>query len=518
MRRNHVIVTAIAALTALTALGCEGTASGVPTTDGCQATYPDAAGATLVLHVAASCDSEVPDGSAAQPYQTIGEAIEAATPGTTIVVESETYEENLVIAKENLTILGEVSTDGSELTGIVLQSPDPKASITVQGVAGVVLRGVHIIDPTVAGVWVVGGSATITDSSVSGAMANADGAFGFGVLSTNKAGIVLQNTAITGSEATGILLQNGEGLSSVTDSDVSGNGRGGIRFENMPDGSTIAGNTLNANMEVGIGIFSSVGIVLQNNGVHDTMKGGPKESADGIIVAELISAAGESFGPSEVMMGGDAGKADGHLGNTVTGSGRIGVLMSGDVSGIVLQNEVRENGRAGIWLQSGAGMGSTAGIVLQNNAVVDNHFLGISLAAGTSAEVTGNVVSGTRADVPEGTAVVVGPDLANVTMGDGIGVFAGATAIVIGNTISDNARAGILGDGLNVDTTTISGNSYNDNSTGSIVLQNVAPNALADETDGEVTTMGAGEALGTLKEANDMDGFGMGSEAGIVLQ
>ena len=50
------------------------------------------------------------------------------------------------------------------------------------------------------------------------------------------------------------------------------------------------------------------------------------------------------------------------------------------------------------------------------------------------------------------------------------------------------------------------------------MLQNVAPNALADEADGEVTTMGAGEALGTLKEANDMDGFGMGSEVGIVLQ
>jgi serine/threonine protein kinase len=79
-------------------------------------------------------------------------------------------------------------------------------------------------------------------------------------------------------------------------------------------------------------------------------------------------------------------------------------------------------------------------------------------------------------------------------------------------------RRSAPGDGLNVDTTTISGNSYDDNSTGSIVLQNVAPNALADEADGEVTTMGAGEALGTLKEANDMDGFGMGSEVGIVLQ
>ena len=287
----------------------------------------------------------------------------------------------------------------------------------------------------------------------------------------------------------------------------------------MPSDTALTGNSLNGNLELGIGVFSSAGIILQNNGVHDTQFGGPAQSADGIIVSELKGADGLSFGPSEVVMGGDAGKADGHLGNTVTGSARVGVLLSGQVSGIILQNEASGNGRAGIWLQSDAGTDEASpGIILQDNSIMDNHFLGISIGAGAEATVENNIVAGTREDVPPGGVPVIGADLTSITMGDGIGVFAGATAHVVGNMISGNTRAGILGDGLDVGTTTISDNTYDENSTGSIILQNVAPDSFAGSTNGEVTTLGEGDQLETLKEANNPAGFGVGDQVGIILQ
>ena len=486
----------------------------------CDARFPEAPeGSGSLVYVAPSCPSEAPEGSIEAPFVTISAALEAASPGDTLLVESATYTENLVLSKDDISIIGEVRTDDAQQVGIILQSPDPSASVFSPGARGIILQSVHISDPTLAGVWLAGGSATIKDASVSGAKADAEGKYGFGVLTTNKAGIILQQTAITGSESTGVLLQDGEGASAVTDCQVSANGRGGIRLENMPTDTALIGNSLNDNLELGIGVFSSVGIILQNNGVHDTQIGGPTQSADGIIIAELKGADGSSFGASDVVMGGDPGKADGHLGNTVTGSRRVGIMLSGDVAGIILQNEASVNHRAGIWLQSDAGTNeASAGIILQDNSVNDNHFLGIAIGAGAEATVENNLITGTREKSADNGVVVIGPDGASEKMGDGIGVFAGSSADIVGNIISENARAGILGDAMNVDTTTISGNSYDANSTGSIILQNVAPNSFAGATNGEVTTLGAGEQLDTVKEANDPNGFGLNDAVGIILQ
>ena len=490
------------------------------TAEACEASFAAAPeGAQGVHYVAPSCAGEAQDGTIEAPFETISQAIEAANPGDTLLVESATYAENLILTKEGLSILGEVRTDDAQQVGIILQSPDPNASVIVAGVTGIILQSVHISDPTLAGVWVDGGSAEVHHSSVSGAKVNAEGQYGFGVLATNKAGIILQQTAITGSASTGVLLQNGEGASAVIDCQVDGNGRGGIRLENMPTDTALTGNSLSNNVEVGIGVFSSVGIILQNNGVFDTQIGGPSQSGDGIIVSELKGGDGSSFGPSDVVLGGDAGKADGHLGNTVSGSRRVGILMSGEVAGIILQNEASQNHRAGVWLQSQAGSDEASpGIILQDNSVTDNHFLGISIGAGAEATVENNLITGTREKRADGGVPVIGPDGASEKMGDGLGVFAGATAHIVGNMISGNTRAGILGDGLDVDNTTIADNSYDANATGSIILQNVAPNSFAGATNGEITTLGEGEELDVVKEANDAAGFGLGDQAGIILQ
>ena len=472
----------------------------------CDPAYPGAGSeAGTVLHVATSCQVETPDGSASRPYSTISEALETAESGTVIVVAPGTYAENLTITTDGIAILGSSDPDDSDKAGIILQSPDPTASITAFGASDVLLRGFDIQSPIVAGVWVVGGSATVEGSRISDAQADADGQFGFGILGTAEVGIILQRTAITGSAMTGVLIQDGKGTISITDCTLSDNGRGGIRLENIPDGATISGNQLTSNLELGIGVFSGVGIILQNNGVHDT-QGDQGGVADGIVVAELKDGEGTPFGASEVEIGGDPGKGDGHLGNTVTGSERIGVLISGDVAGIILQNEASVSGFAGIWLQKGAG--GMDGISVTGNMVTDNSFLGISVGAGTYADIQANTIT----DTEEGQFIDP-KSIGTIQMGDGIGVFDGASATIRSNIISFNARAGILGDGLDMSGCEIADNTFEGNGNGDIVLQNVGVTAAEVTADGSVEVLPAGAGVSVLLETNDPDGFEVGGSA-----
>ncbi len=110
--------------------------------------------------------------------------------------------------------------------------------------------------------------------------------------------------------------------------------------------------------------------------------------------------------------------------------------------GIILQNNTITGSAAsapfgaGIWLQEGAG--GVAGNVIKNNQITAGKFVGLGLTGDTHGIILqGNTVSGTTLG-----STFVG--VSEVMIGDGLNVFAGASATITGNTLHQNGRAGLI--------------------------------------------------------------------------
>ena len=248
-------------------------------------------------------------------------------------------------------------------------------------------------------------------------------------------------------------------------------------------------------------------------------------TADGIMIAELKDSEGVSFGSSEVVVGGDETDSDEPLGNQISGNGRVGLLLSGDVSSVIMHNESDTNGRAGIWLQDSAGMKAgiwlqsqaktgiwlqshhaDAGIWLQDNGARGNSFVGVSVGAGARAALMSNDISDTE------PGQMIDPEsIGTISMGDGIGLFSGSEARVEGNSITGNSRLGILGDGLS-SASVVSGNIFADNAQGSIALQGMTDDAMpsGDDMAGVSSASGA-SSFAVTPESNDPNGFSSGT-------
>jgi hypothetical protein len=94
-------------------------------------------------------------------------------------------------------------------------------------------------------------------------------------------------------------------------------------------------------------------------------------------------------------------------------------------------------------------------------------------------------------------------------MGDGIGVFANASARVEGNSLSGNARLGVLGDGLSADSV-ISGNEFTENGEGDVALQGMSGVDMPSGTDVEGVSADSGVGFAVVPESNDPNGFASG--------
>jgi hypothetical protein len=397
-------------------------------------------------------------------------ALKATTGKTTLLVAAGTYAENLLVDRDDVAIFG--SSDPAAAAGIIVQAPATDAAIAVTG-SGVTLQGIIVQQPSTAGIYVSGAmaSATIAGCKIDGAKA-VGGNFGFGVLANNSS-IIVQHTTITGSASYGVAIVAAKG--SVSDSTISGNAQGGIYLLQTTDQVRVERNQITNNTTMGIGVFSSRAIIVQNGvtGTTATTSGDVAGIGDGVIVSDLADAAGTSMGPSVVEVSGS---------NDVSGNARAGLLMNGQASGIIVQNNLNTNGRAGLFLQQGAG--TAADVEVRSNTLTGNKAAGIGLTTAAHGIIVQNTIGGTMsAGVLEGVGTV--------QVGDGIGVYQGSGASITGNTVMSSARIGILVDAADGAKTTITGNNVPGNTVG-IIVQNpgAAPATVSANTGGAVMTLG----------------------------
>jgi hypothetical protein len=449
--------------------------------------YPAApAGASETVYVSASCSASGADGTADHPYATIGEAVSKAKAGAAVLVAAGTYKEQLTI-DQSMTIAGEVTAGSQGDDGaIILQSPAPYA-ITVGTGATVTLEGFQVTGAQGVGIWAKGGSVTASGCKIEDTSSYTDKMVtsGYGILASDNGAIILQDSTITGSALGGALFSGVGGsvagaTGKISGSNVSHNHGYGVRLDQTSSPVTIEKSTLTANVGFGVGAFSSGAIILQNQ-IEDTALDA-MGSADGIVTGSNM---GVSI-PSSV----DA--EDNHI----TGSGRVGVLCAAGAGGIILQNNtVSGSGAsapfgAAIWLQQGAGPG--AGNLIKGNTLSANKFVGLGLTGATGGiKLDANTITGTTLG-----STFVG--LNQVSIGDGINVFEGASAMITNNIVSQNGRFGMILDAEDASTSIVM-NRFLDNDQYGIILQNqpamppsTANNTIMGNKAGATQTVAAG--------------------------
>lgn len=450
--------------------------------------YPSApAGATGVLHVSSGCPSSGADGSAAHPYPTITDALEKSAAGGTLLVAPGTYEENVSI-DHDIAIVGPTTPgNAGEEAGIILQAPAPDAVVVSAG-ATATLTGFHIKGAQGIGVYAKGGTANVSASKIEGTVVDSIGN-GYGATSSQNGAIILQDVGVTTSAVIGVYATGG--TLTVDKCDISKNKGPGVRLDHTSADATISNSTLNGNGDFAVGVFSSGAIILQNH-IADTvpaaLKMGDGILAGGIYATDAMGNQGPYLGDSHVTA----------HDNVITNSARVGALMSKGASGIILQNNQISGSAssaafgAGIWIQAGAG-GAT-GNKLDGNILTGNKFSGIGLSGDTHGIILqNNQVSGTMM-----APTYLG--LSQVTIGDGISLFKGASAQVLNNQSSNNGRFGMILDGqADASSTTITGNTLNKNDWYGIILQNqpalapdITTNTTLNNTKGATLTVPAG--------------------------
>ena len=222
---------------------------------------------------------------------TIQDAINAANPGTTIIIRTGTYRESIVIQKDDIRLVGSeesgtVIIDGKELvdvTGIHLLNASRVEirGLVVQNFDGFIGPGT---DDYHAGILVEGGRANIIRHNVLQLNGNnlvLDGSdnneiTGNTVSMAKHTGVLLKNGSdgneITGNmgydndhsslllpasslPGCGIRVTGGSTGNSIEDNDLFRNGRG-IMLDDGSNNNRVIGNMLHDNVKFGIAVFA----------------------------------------------------------------------------------------------------------------------------------------------------------------------------------------------------------------------------------------------------------------------
>jgi parallel beta-helix repeat protein len=421
------------------------------------------------VFVAAPCPALNADGSRERPYPRLADALAHAAAGSTLLVAADTeYDEGLVIDKA-VRILAAPPDTAAEDATVTLRPPDNSGVRLVAGAHDVYLRGLIIERAKAAGVWVPGNtSATMDGVLVSNTESDGDGAHGYGVLASDGGSIQILRSTVKVAPEVGIYIAGG--AASIENSEVDDvSGHGGIRLEAALGTVAIKNSIVDQCTEVGILVANST-VTIENTAVLRT-RAGASGIGDGIVVRRRADAKGAYFAEASATISK----------TVVTQSARLGVLFSEGATGTLTEDTIASNGAnaelgAGIWLQSGAG--GEAGVLIEQSTIHMNSFVGIGVTSLASARIENNPqISDTVLGI-----IPLGIDQL-VEIGDGIGVFAGARANIVSNTITRNGRFGVLLDDVAA-ATTLKSNEISENMQFGLVIQHgtMGIPAFADNT------------------------------------
>lgn len=401
---------------------------------------PAPEGTKQIVYVAKNCPTDGADGSREHPYATIELGLQSTEAGGAVLIGPGTYNESMTMTQP-VTVVGGTDEQGA---GVVIAPSGVGARITMTNVDDKVsLSGIRIEGAKGYGLLLLSGQLTLSDVTIAatarGTLTDVNGQsaeVGFGLAAT---GGRVDGTRVTieGSADTGVLISGANG--SLRDSQIRGNGLGGVRLQRVAEGFTIDKCALADNAELGVGVFAGP-VTLSGN----TITGTRLHSETGIGDGLLISRYSDDTSPLAVIV----------TNNTVTGSERVGLLLGASSAGEIADNEIADSGSkaifgAGVWLQTKAGRG--AGLRLHRNTIRRSRFIGIGVTSDSAAMIEENTIEQTASST---TILESG---GNGLIGDGVSLFNNSTVQLRANTIKGSARYGVVLD------STDTGSSVKDN-------------------------------------------------------
>lgn len=385
-------------------------------------------------------DSFVADNPAQRKYDTIQEAVNAASAGDTIKVLAGSYEENVLVDKR-LTIQGasaklsqafdpnkasildpvDNGAAGSPASGFSLQAND----IVIKGFTIAELDGTADVDGTVG---------VNTSASFSGYRIRDN------VIESNSIGIYLNTATTAGARPTivsdNVIRDNNDGFGVAA---AAGNGiysDQGAR--NVQITKNVFGGHKNEDIIFVAPTALQTNITIRNNVLKDS---------SGIFFINVSNSKIE--------------------GNAIQRSFANAIELAGGNENITVKHnalrDVGTDGYNGIFLHNGSGAGANTDNLIMNNAIINAGLSGIVIRDSSDNTVRGNLVVGSK-----------GFDLSNLTWGNGISLEGATDNQIEHNILRDNARDGIRVDAASVDnffkqnrSTLNDEHDYHDDSTGS---------------------------------------------------
>ena len=317
-------------------------------------------------------------------YATIQAAVDAASPGDTVVVARGTYTEQVTFAadKDNITLRAQSPFQAKIVAPATLTGD--KAIVEVDGADGVTVRGFTITGPAQTagdlayGVAIDGGSATIRDNFITRIRNNPlDGAqTGIGVIvlgDQSKASAVLSGNLITDYQKGGVVVFGADATAAVSGNVVVGAGptdaiaQNGIQVSDGAD-AAVSGNTVTGNVYTGEGV-SAAGIYADTAGSVSVTGNRVFGNQTGLLLLTL----------SDVLV----------IGNRVFDNTADGIDLGSVTGGLVLGNRVEGNAGDGVLLSD------TTGVVVAGNRVRNNDARGLAVTDGSNGNVIfGNTLRG----------------------------------------------------------------------------------------------------------------------------
>jgi parallel beta-helix repeat protein len=369
--------------------------------------------------------------------------------------------------------------------------------------------------------------ASITSSTIGGTVTDL-GNGGDGIIATGSTGLAVTGDLIDGNVGSGIDLESGSDLATITSSTIGGT-------ESPTPGGLPNGG-------YGILVSGSTGDTIGGTQVEDTIDG---NTIDGNTAGGILfegSADGE-IDDSQVENNGGVGVAF----MTTIASSIIDDLIAANAGGGVLledspyasvislprgQTVIENNGGFGVSVvgSSGATLGGFSSDA--NLLVTSNHGPGIAISVTTGAilgsiMVTDNAADGIDVDDSTGMKLTVGDVSSN--HGEGISLTAGSAATILLSTVEQNGSFGIgaiEGAGVIISSSTISGNSgigvslvdpsISPSVTNTLIQSNVGGGILLDEsTGGTITSSTIGGTTPAL--GNGDFGVSISDSSGVTI-
>ncbi|MGH2568262.1 MAG: right-handed parallel beta-helix repeat-containing protein, partial [Bacteroidota bacterium] len=239
-------------------------------------------------------------------FESIQDAVDAASSGATIRVVSGTYYEQVTIAAFDLTLQGVdnggglplVNTSTLELNGVVVEAGNPGVTISSLRISSY-NYGV-VADDGCRGL-------TVTNCNISSSSAD-------GIKVQNSDNVTITSNTVSNNAGKGIWVDGGSGHT-ISGNTASSNGSDGMKLVNEVSNSTVSGNTTNSNNGEGIGLGSEQGSTANNNRIlNNTVN---SNTFHGI---KLFAGNGNTFTGNTVNSNGQNGIDIGEISGTWTGN------------------------------------------------------------------------------------------------------------------------------------------------------------------------------------------------------